>query len=80
MKRSRLKLSGPKTRNYINYENKSIELTQIKNEIESIKKDKNVLSVALKEVEKAFAKEREVFEDKIRDLNEYKNRQAGAEL
>ena len=58
----------------------------MKNEIESIKKDKNVLSVALKgskkeikEMEKTFAKEREVFEDKIRDLKEYKNRKLNEE-
>ena len=60
---------------------KSVEIKQLKNQVEELKKDKNSLSVALKgkkqeikEIYKANAKQKEALEKKVIDLNEYKTR------
>ena len=60
-------------------EHRSIEIKNFKFEIEELKKDKNILSVALKtskqeikEQNKSFEKKVSVFEKKIEELSEYK--------
>ena len=62
-----------------NFKNKCLEINHLKSEIDTLKKDKNVLSVALKGSKKeiiekatAFKKEREILEKKNEDLNEYR--------
>ena len=60
---------------------KVLELKHLKTEMEETKKGKNILSVALKgskqsnkELEKAFAKEKEAFEKNIGDQKEFKRK------
>ena len=62
------------------YETKCVEYKQLKGEIESLSKDKNAISVALKsnkqntkEQNKAFQKKIDILEKKLVELNEFKN-------
>jgi hypothetical protein len=68
------------------FANKVIEFKHLKGELEEVKKDKNSLSVALKgskqnvkEIEKAFAKERELFEKNTSELKEFKRKKLNEE-
>ena len=68
------------------FENKCLELKQSKEVIEDLKKTKNALSVALKgskkeisENYKEFEKKKNVYEKKILDLSEFKNRKVAEE-
>ena len=69
-----------------NFKNKCLEINHLKSEIDTLKKDKNVLSVALKGSKKeiiekatAFKKEKEILEKKNEDLNEYRSKKLNEE-
>ena len=69
-----------------NFKNKCLENNHLKNEIDTLKQDKNVLSVALKrakkeikETEAAFKRERLLLEKKNEDLNEYRTKKLNEE-
>ena len=68
------------------YETKCVEYKQLRGEIESVSKDKNALSVALKsskqnakEQNKAFEKNIDTLKKKLAELNEFKNRKLSEE-
>ena len=67
-------------------ENKSLELKHLKMEIENLKKEKNSISVALKgskqevkEHAKAFAREKNLLETKICELNDFRTKKLNEE-